>query len=73
MSRRSIKYALVSVTSIGIFGMSTGAASATVKTQAPATVLACLDAKGGLVMPTKDACPKGLRAIHLPLTALQGS
>lgn len=24
-------------------------------------------------MPTKDACPKGLRAIHLPLAALQGS
>ncbi len=53
-------------------GAAISAAASSVKA-APTTALACLDTHGGLVVPTKDKCPSGVRTIHLPLSTVRGA
>ena len=68
------RYILMTLVSTGLLGAGGGIAMAAVahKGATPTKALACLDTKGGLVTPTKGACAKGLRLIHLPLSTSPG-
>lgn len=73
MSRRFVRPAFIGLASVGLLAMGAGISAATIAHKAPTTATACLDAHGGLVTPTKDACAKGLTLVHLPLSTVRGA
>jgi hypothetical protein len=73
MFRPFTRITLASSLAIGLIATGAGISAATIAQKAPTAAMACLDSHGGLVVPTKDSCAKGLTVTHLPLSTTKGA